>query len=280
MSQQIPTLHWLFARYLRSRDHPAKLRIINWVRQLLKLEVLIAETKVGLMRLNINDLVQTNLFFHGLYEPQTVELITRLLAKGDCFVDVGANVGQYSLAAAGCVGREGCVVAIEPNPENCVDLLMNRRLNDYLEIIQVVTTAADEKESLLSFALPPPSNRGASREINRNITSDDDLYLVPGFRLTEIVGALSIRRIDVVKIDVEGSELRVLKGLLEQRSVPHPKHIVFEFIPEHFSYGGSPIELLKYLEDRKYEILTIVGDRYRFGEPIPEENLWARQRPT
>ena len=279
MSSNLSVLHRFVARYARSPDHPAKVRILNWLYRVLKLDIVIAETAVGLMRLNIRDHVQSEVFMHGIFEPHTVRLMESLLRVGDCFVDVGANVGVYSLAAARCVGKQGRVLAIEPNPEICADLLCNRRLNNFEETIQVAAVAATEETGLLAFVIPPSTNWGMSREATSE-TLHGDRYLVFGLPLNELLQAVAIRRIDVIKIDVEGSELRVLRGLFENASTNPPPHILFEFIPDHFSYGGSPVELLRFLEDRRYEILTVNGTQYSFGESILEQNLWARQRSS
>jgi FkbM family methyltransferase len=277
MSAPIPILHRFVAQYARGRNHPAKLRVLNWLCRLFRLSVLICETEVGLMRLNVDDFVQARVFTDGIFEPRTIQLLKELLKNGDCFVDIGANVGVFSLAAARCVGREGCVIAIEPNPEICADLLFNRRLNGFEKIIRVVLTAANEKDCMLRFGVPSRFNRGMSREQLFDVETDDG-YFVSGLRVGKILETMSITSVNVVKIDVEGSELRVLKGLFEDSKMLPPTHILFEFIPDHFSYGKSPTELLEYLQYRDYEILTITGSQYRSGELILEQNLWARSK--
>src|SRR5436189_141391 len=144
-SVPIPLLDRLYCRYARMPDHPAKIRILGWIRRIFRIQTVMAKTPFGMMRLGTNDHVQTQILLAGGYELQTLKLILQLLQPGDCFLDIGANVGQYALAAAGRIGTHGQVVAVEPNPEICSDLLHNVGLNRNLARIYVVLAAADEK---------------------------------------------------------------------------------------------------------------------------------------
>ena len=280
MLRRIPLFHRLLALYVRGPGHPAKLRIVAWLIRSFQVESIFAETEVGLMRLNLRDFIQQIIFFRGTYEGQTLHLMGQLLSNGDCFVDVGANVGIYSLAAARRVGAKGRVVAIEPNPEICAELLFNRRLNNQEQVIMVVAAAATDAACLLPFAVPTSTaglNRGRSRELS-DVTQEKDWFFVSGTRLSEILARASVSAIKVMKIDVEGSEFRVLRGLFENESVPQPQHILFEFLPNDFSYAKSPNDLLLYLEEHGYEVLTVTGKQYTLGRAIPEDNLWARRK--
>ena len=142
------------------------------------------------------------------------------------------------------------MIAIEPNPEICVDLLFNRRLNGFEKTIRVVLAAANEKDSLLKIGIPASHNRGMSREQSFEAEVIDG-YFVPGLRSRQnIQGHVHfVRRCR--KNRRGGSELRVLIGLFRDCTIPPPKHIIFEFIPDHFQYGDSPTELLNYLRDQR-----------------------------
>ncbi len=109
---QIGVVQRAFTWYAQQADHPAKLRIVDWLRALLGIRVVIAPTLAGWMKLDLLDFAQRAIFLDRVYEPATLALVTRLLKSGDCFVDVGANVGQYSLAASKIVGKTGRVIAI------------------------------------------------------------------------------------------------------------------------------------------------------------------------
>jgi FkbM family methyltransferase len=271
---QIPILDRLFYWYVRKPDHPAKIRILNWIKRAFRINSVLAQTRFGLMRLGTYDAIQNEILFNGGYEIQTLNLLLGLLKPGDHFLDIGANVGQYTLAAASRVGEAGVVVAVEPNPEICADLLENLALNQLLSRVSVVLAAADEKESLLGFTIPPPENRGVSRE---SVDPSNFHFLVPGLRLAHVLERLGLKHVDVMKIDVEGSEFRAIKGLLGETTF-RPKHIVFEYIPDHLRPHHRPQDLLDYLSECGYEVLQVSGEPYQNGTVILEENLWARWR--
>ena len=77
-----------------------------------------------------------------------------------------------------------------------------------------------------------------------------------------------------MKIDVEGGELSVMKSLFNFNTLK-PKHIIFEFLPDKFSYGVSPVAFCEYLEGLGYQLKTVDGDRFQLDGPLPESNVWA-----
>ena len=274
--KSIPLLHRLYSSYSRSAKHRGKFRVLKWVRQLLGLSKIYANTKAGLMLLDPNDYVQSWILNEGCFEPRTFDLITSVLHEGDCFVDVGANVGQFSLAAARCVGMPGRVLAIEPNPTICTELLVNRRLNCLEDRIEVIATALTETERCIRFQVPPPINRGMSRELEAKNEGMVETYIVPALSLAKLLQSLNVDKVKFLKIDVEGAELYVMRGMLQNKTQCYPENIVFEFLPEHFNYGSTPVEFLHFLKQAGYNIFNIEGKHFNLGDPIPEDNLWAK----
>lgn len=271
----IPKLHRLIARYARASNHPAKLRVLRYICRFLRIDGILAATQHGLMRLNASDFVKARLLVDGVFEPRTTALIESLLSEGDCFVDVGANIGSFSLSAARKIGPSGRVLAIEPFPDNCADLLENRRLNGLQDVIEIASVAVNDVDAFLQFAVPDASNRGMSREV-RGLGDRSDKYRVKGVLLSELIQNVGLSRVDAMKVDVEGSELRVLRGLLgSSGAFPPPSHIIFEFLPDDFDYGATPDVLLRFLTDHGYRLATVEGSNYERGIVIPENNLWA-----
>lgn len=271
----IPTSHRLIARYARAPNHPSKLRVLRYICQLLRIDGILASTQHGLMRLNATDFVKARLLIDGVFEPRTTALIESLLNEGDCFVDVGANIGSFSLSAARKVGPTGKVLAIEPFPENCADLLENRRLNALQDVIEVASMAVNDVDAFLQFSVPDATNRGMSREVH-DLEIKSDIYRVKGVLLRELIQNAGLPHVDAMKMDVEGSELRVLRGLFgSSEAFPPPSHIIFEFLPDDFDYGATPDVLLQFLADHGYRLATVEGSNYERGDVIPENNLWA-----
>jgi FkbM family methyltransferase len=140
----------------------------------------------------------------GIYEPQLTRVFERYCRPGMTVVDVGANLGYYSLLASRLVGTAGRVIALEPNSENCRLLLSSLRLNGTANV-ELLPVAADVATGWAYYSTHVGSNGGL-------IESDDLLVhpgvVVPTFRLDDLVSG----RVDFLKMDVEGAEGRVVRG--------------------------------------------------------------------
>jgi len=251
-------------------------RLVRWVRRMSAGGESASQTRFGVMRLDAGDFIQSRILSDGAYEPRTVDLIERLLGEGDCFVDVGANIGQFSLLAAKKVGAAGKVVAIEPNPQTCAELLWNRRANRLERVIEVVHLAVSETPGLVYFETPPAANLGGSRQLRADADASVERYVVASASMVQIVDRLGLQKIDVMKIDVEGAEPSVLASVFALPAALWPRNLVFEFLPGLARDGGSPERLLTQLRARGYAVTTISGSPFVMGSPLPEDNLWAR----
>lgn len=261
-----------FTWYARHGDHPAKLRIVDWLKALLRVRVVIAPTRAGWMKLDLLDFAQRALFLYGVYEPETFALITRLLKSGDCFVDIGANVGQYSLAASRIVGANGTVVAIEADPTNFQQLLFNFEINHVHNVVPILG-AANAKPDFLPFS-SPDVNKGIAHVVRKQ-ESTNGSFLVCGFETASLLQAQGITSASVVKLDIEGHEFPALRGLLENVA-RLPSHIVFELRQGLSNDEQINEQVLDYLRQKGYEICLIDGSRFERNMNVPESNLWAR----
>jgi FkbM family methyltransferase len=140
----------------------------------------------------------------GTYEPHLTAVFERYCRPGMTVVDVGANLGYFSLLASKLVGPAGRVIALEPNSENCRLLLSSLRLSDASNV-ELFPVAADEAPGWAYYATHVGSNGG--------LVDDDDLLsrfgtVVPTFRLDDLVDG----KVDFLKMDVEGAEGRVVRG--------------------------------------------------------------------
>lgn len=189
------------------------------------------------------------------YEVQTFELFKRCLKPGDTVVDAGAHVGSYALTAARLVGPSGAVFAFEPGPENYRILVENVRLNGYANVA-ARNAAVGAKTEKRSFNIADSSD-------------SNSFYAHPlaGLKSTHEVDCVAIddalagRRVDVVKIDVEGAEPEVLQGM-EKTIRANPGIVLFvEFNPCCLRLGGhDPRAMLKLLEDWGFS-MTLYNER-------------------
>jgi len=162
----------------------------------------------GRMFGNTQDLIQRHIYFFGNWEPNISAWIAATLRPGDCFVDVGANIGHYSLLASRLVGDAGRVVAIEAAPWIHAWLDQHVKLNRRRNIRTVAVAAAAERGVVKLYA-GNPGNIGKTSTIAHAGACVD----VPAVPLVEILHSDECARARIIKIDVEGAELQVLRGL-------------------------------------------------------------------
>jgi FkbM family methyltransferase len=171
------------------------------------------------MDLFMPDLLSMTIYLTGRWEPLITEYIRANLKPGDTFVDVGANIGYYSLIAARIVASAGRVFAVEASPSIHGRLLRNIELNG-LHNITAIHAAASEVSGELSIFSGPVSNLGHSTTVE-TLAEKEGLTLESKVRadtLSALVGAENLRNARFVKIDVEGAEYSVLAPLFDSLS--------------------------------------------------------------
>ncbi|MEV7963741.1 FkbM family methyltransferase [Oerskovia paurometabola] len=172
----------------------------------------------------------------GHPEPGLAGILTTYLKPGGRFIDVGANIGLYTVAAAAVVGPTGSVVAVEPTPTTVEMLRENVQLNGFLEsdIVRVVEGAAGARRGRAKLAVYAHDSGHNTLYAKDARDASVEVDVVP---LDEVVERGST--VDVVKIDVEGGELAVLRGM--QRIVDENPHIVVfaELADIHLRRAGT-----------------------------------------
>jgi FkbM family methyltransferase len=133
----------------------------------------------------------------------------QFLQKGMVVIDVGAGWGLHTLYASRLVGEEGKVIAIEPCPSAFEELRWHVEKNHCPNAISLKCAASDQDGQIILF-----SDSLASKFF---LKSDTDLShfnkeVAPAKKLDTIAGELSLRRVDLIKVDVEGAEERVIRG--------------------------------------------------------------------
>lgn len=197
----------------------------------------------GRLSVGIVDVVERQLFVEGVWDEHVRDALRRHLREGDCFVDVGANIGYFSLMASVLVGSTGRVVAIEPSHINLERLCGNLALNGCGNVA-VVSLAASSSHGSLQINFPTPNNAGAASL--RTIPSVAG-NLVLACPLDEVIEAQALRP-SVVKLDVEGFELEALKGM--KNTLVRFRPVVICELTDSFlrEMGQSSRELIKFME--------------------------------
>ena len=215
----------------------------------------------------------------GIHEPHVVEFYRGFLRPGMVVVDVGANIGFHALHAAKLVQPGGRVVAVEPDPVNAGLLAFSVTLNSGLPVEVIQAALSDEGGTLILSDLGNAGNSGA-RFTHRDRASLERLVhgpqpwfsTAPALRWDD--GHLELP-ISLVKIDVEGHEPQVLRGM-EKAIARHRPVILTEFAPSNLrDLGGvEPTDYLAWFRERGYRgaVLDEAGGPPRplSGEAAPD----------
>jgi FkbM family methyltransferase len=181
----------------------------------------------------------------GLWEPFESRLVLALLPPGGVFVDVGANIGYFSLLAASVVGAAGRVFAFEPDPANYSLLQNSAELNALAPRIHAVRAGLARHDGDARLYLSE-DNLG-DHQVYPGVTrrASVPIKLLDGGRYL----STRLDRLDLVKVDVQGAEYEVMAGLLPLlRAQRMPPQILIELTPWSLRQAGSSgrelIELL------------------------------------
>jgi FkbM family methyltransferase len=186
--------------------------------------------------------IDGNLLFHPqLYDPRELGFVRRQLPVGGCFVDVGANIGLYSLVAGCLMGPRGTLVAIEPEPVNHRKLVHNLVSNG-LDSAVVVQMGVAARRETLQMRVGSAGQRGRSTLVPS--PPSEETIEVPCAPLLDILSDRGVGSIDVMKCDIEGFESIVLGRFFA--TAPRalwPRAAIVEFFGQsHQGDGGDPIE--------------------------------------
>lgn len=210
----------------------------------------------------------------GLWEPYETSLVLELLKPGDVLVDVGANIGYFSILAASVVGDSGQVIAFEPDPENYALFDASIKLNEFEERIEACEAGLSVSDSYGNLYLST-DNLG-----------DHQIYSgEPGRQSLPITlynGADFLRsrieRLDLLKVDTQGSEFAVMQGLMPLLQELHqPPQILIELTPYSLQEAGDSGRALINLLDQLGQPLWIIDHlEHRLARSSADELvLWC-----
>lgn len=156
-----------------------------------------------------DETVSANLIVHGEWEPQVSRIVRRLTAPGASVVEVGANLGYYTLLMARAVGENGRVLALEANPRLAGLARRSVHFNGYSGRVRLEAKAAADQAGELSFMTSRRhSGSGHTLVPESAICEDDMVTVVEAVPLDDIAP----EKVDFIRLDAEGSEPLILKG--------------------------------------------------------------------
>jgi FkbM family methyltransferase len=216
------------------------------------------EFRPGLwMRLNVRDLVQQTIFLEGVWDPSLTNFIESFLHPGDVFIDVGAHVGYFTLLASRRVGPAGTVLSIEPNPFALRQLEQNVE-HSHLQNVLIEHTACGESDDVVRLYLHTESNSSMASLFTESVSGDVAVE-VPCTTLDRLCQVRGLQRVKLVKVDVEGAEFFVLRGMKRIMRELRPV-IVVELYPQLLEAVGTPLhEVEAFLKDLDYVLDPLGG---------------------
>lgn len=231
-----------------------KWRIAAFLRKHLSANPVRAIVKVeggSLMDLDTADFLQCELYVCRDFERDVRLEIMKRLKPGDTFLDIGANVGFFSLCASRRVGEKGAVYAFEPAPETRKSLNRNLELNGVRNVITVPVALSDSMGSGELFLNAKHNSGAASLHQSPDSGGAVEVKLDTYDNFAEKNG-LPVPAL--VKIDVEGAEMNVLRGMRELLSRPDRPPIILEVSEWSLKeMGSSKDELFKLMAKNGYK---------------------------
>jgi FkbM family methyltransferase len=195
--------------------------------------------------------IQRYIYWLGRFEPRESAVVRDLLEPGDYVIDAGANIGWFSLLASSIVGTAGKIFAFEPMGATAEHLDRNLALNGASNV-EVHRIALSDRRGEAKLTVTETGNIGTASLF---ATDSDEGEIVDTGRLDDIVPK---RGFKLLKMDVEGAELKVLHGAEKLLNARRIENILFEVNEAALRRGGSTCaELVALVKSHGYRVWRI-----------------------
>jgi len=202
------------------------------------------------------------------WEQSTTKIFREVIKEGETVVDLGANIGYFTLLAASLVGKKGKVYSFEPEPRNYNYLLKNIELNGYDNVFAFQKAVSDETGKTKLYICPYDTghhtinqNGGIKKCKSDFIDYENEFVEVEKIALDDFFKEIE-QPINVIKMDIEGAEMLALSGM--DRIINENENIkmFIEFFPLLIrEMGGSPEGFIRrLLNDYRFSIFVIPDD--------------------
>jgi FkbM family methyltransferase len=216
-----------------------------------------------------------HIMMFGIWEPNYTQLFQRLIRPGDTVFDIGAHLGVYALLGSVSAGVTGQVHAFEPNPRFASLLTRSLTVNGFNGFAKVHNLAVGAAEGRTELRFSWEFSGGGHLATTQahaapgvetvpcRIAALDDLFADPAFT------------VDVIKMDVEGTETEAVRGMARLLGRSPRVRILFEFAPGlQQAHGSSAAELIALLAGMGFSFWTVGADSGI--TPVPAADLAAR----
>ncbi|MFA5866572.1 MAG: FkbM family methyltransferase [Actinomycetota bacterium] len=201
----------------------------------------------------VDELDSLRLTFEGKYEPFESEIVEKTLREGDVVLDVGANIGCYTLIAAKAVGSKGRVYAFEPDPNNFALLKRNIEVNNYHNVTPIQKAVTDKTGTLKLYV----SDRSKGDHRIFNSYDGRESIEIEAIKLDDYF-INKEKRIDFIKMDIQGAEANALKGMTGLIQHNDSLTLTTEFAPALLELMGTqPRDYLELLVSLGFQLKDI-----------------------
>ncbi|QXV65524.1 FkbM family methyltransferase [Mucilaginibacter sp. 21P] len=191
----------------------------------------------------------TGNIYCGLHEFEDMAFLLHMLRPHDMFMDVGANIGSYTILASAEIGAKS--IAVEPVPQTFHHLKENIQLNQISKLVTALNIGLGSKKDILKFT--------RSYDTGNHVATDNDTDVID-VNVETLDGVLTSIVPLLIKIDVEGFETEVLKGGMNTLSSPGLKAIIIELNGAGVSYGFN--------DDNIHDQLIALGFKVMDYDPL------------
>jgi FkbM family methyltransferase len=203
--------------------------------------------------------IKKHIFFQGYFEWAETHFVRNSLQAGHTFVDVGANIGWHTLIAASRVSPNGRVFAFEPVSSTFSELQSNIDLNRLTNVELYQIGLSDSSGSVDIFANKENDSGGNSMFGTADYTR---LETIQTRRGDEVLMSRGVEQIDLLKVDVEGAEMYVLRGLERYFAEGRIKAMMLEVNGSLLrAAGSSPRELLDFVHGKGFAVADVRNPR-------------------
>lgn len=251
--------------YIRAVD------FLFFIKKLLRIKNTCFKLESGnIFKIRNIDIVGVHIYKGEGFESETRQAIMSRISNGMTVLDIGANIGYYTVQIASKVGSDGKVIAFEPNPVVLEQLKENINLNKLSNVIVVNLALSNNNGSSVFFTPEPGKEAHGSLKGNKTFITKQQ-FNVKTEKLDDVLSKLEIHNIDFIKMDVEGAEKGILEGSCCLLSNKHKPTIIFESA-EHLCkpFGHRVIDVLVLLKSYGYVIEQFEYGMWLASPPVQE----------
>lgn len=161
------------------------------------------------------------------FELKSQQLIMDTVQQDMVVLDIGANIGFYTVKIANKIGAKGKVFSFEPNPEMVKQLTQNVQLNKFDNVF-IQPVALSDSAGVIQFHCPEPGYESHGSFMSNSTFETSTLIDIKTQKLDDWLESQNIKRVDFIKIDVEGAERKIFSGASRLLSSPSRPTIIFE----------------------------------------------------